>query len=138
MNRNLRPTKSAQQIKDEETGPMLEEIKKDIENFKIMISEKDKQLQDLKNILQAVKTSCRKVTEENKQLKQHVTIIKQKQHQRQQQEQQQQQQQQQAYFSRPKEHKKVVYEETSDSDLEENQLETSIAEEEIEEQDNNF
>ena len=136
MNRNLRPTKSAQQIKDEEIGPMLEEIKKDIENFKIMISEKDKQLQDLKNILQAAKTSCRKVTEENKQLKQHVTIIKQKQHQGQQQE--QQQQQQKAYFSRPKEHKKVVYEETPDSDLEENQLETSIAEEEIEEQDNNF
>ena len=91
MNRNLRPTKSAQQIKDEEIGPMLEEIKKDIENFKIMISEKDKQLQDLKNILQAAKTSYRKVTEENKQLKQHITIIKQKQHQRQQQEQQQQQ-----------------------------------------------
>ena len=86
MNRNLRPTKSAQQIKDEEIGPMLEEIKKDIENFKIMISEKDKQLQDLKNILQAAKTSYRKVTEENKQLKQHITIIKQKQHQRQQQE----------------------------------------------------
>ena len=91
MNRNLRPTKSAQQIKDEEIGPMLEEIKKDIKNFKIMISEKDKQLQDLKNILQAAKTSYRKVTEENKQLKQHITIVKQKQHQRQQQQQQQQQ-----------------------------------------------
>ena len=92
MNRNLRPTKSAPQIKDEEIEEMLEEIEKDIENFKIMISEKDKQLHDLKNILQAAKTSYRKVTEENKQLKQHITIIKQKQHQRQQQEQQQQQQ----------------------------------------------
>ena len=81
MNRNLRPTKSAPQIKDEEIEEMLEEIEKDIENFKIMISEKDKQLHDLKNILQAAKTSYRKVTEENKQLKQHITIIKQKQHQ---------------------------------------------------------
>ena len=118
MNRKLRPTKSAQQIKDEQIGLLLEETEKDIGNFKIIISEKDTQLHDLKNILQAAKTSYRKVTEENKQLKQHITIIKQKQHLRQQ---QQQQQQQQAYFSRPNKYKKVVYEE--------NQLETPIAEE---------
>ena len=115
---------------------MLEETEKDIEKFKIIISEKDTQLHDLKNILQAAKTSYRKVAEENKQLKQHTTIIKQKQHQRQRQ--QQQQQQQQVYFSRPNKYEKVVYEETSDSDLEENQLETPIAQEEIEEQDNKF
>ena len=109
MNRKIRPTKSAQQIKDEEMGLMLEETEKDIENFKVIISEKDRQLRDLKNILQAAKTSYRKVTEGNKQLKQHIAIIKQKQYQRQRQQQQQkQQQQQQPYFSRPKKYKKVV------------------------------
>ena len=109
MNRKIRPTKSAQQIKDEEMGLMLEEIEKDIKNFKIIIFKKDRQLHDLKNILQAAKTSYRKVTEENKQLKQHIAIIKQKQYQRQRQQQQQkQQQQQQPYFSRPKKYKKVV------------------------------
>ena len=84
MIRKVRPTKFAQQIKDAQIGLMLEEIKKDIENFKIIISEKDKQLHDLKNIIQSAKTSYQKVTEENKQPKQHITIIKQKQHQQQQ------------------------------------------------------
>ena len=36
MNRKTRPTKSAQQIKDEQIGLMLDEIKKDIENLKII------------------------------------------------------------------------------------------------------
>ena len=69
---------------------MLEEIEKEIENVNL-ISEKDKQLYNLKNKLQAAKTSYRKVTDENKHLKQHTVSIKQKyrqelQHQQQQQE----------------------------------------------------
>ena len=58
---------------------MLEEIGKSNKNFKIIISEKDKQLLDLKAILQAAKTSYRKVAGKNKQLKQHIVSIKQKQ-----------------------------------------------------------
>ena len=58
---------------------MLEEIGKSNKNFKIIISEKDKQLLDLKTILQAAKTSYRKVAGKNKQLKQHIASIKQKQ-----------------------------------------------------------
>ena len=42
MNRKLRPTRSAQQLKDEQINFMLEDIKKDIENFKLVISEKVK------------------------------------------------------------------------------------------------
>ena len=38
INRKLRPTKSTQQLKDEQMGFMLEEIQKDIENFKLIIS----------------------------------------------------------------------------------------------------
>ena len=46
---------------------------------------------DLKDILKAAKNSYQEVTKENKQLKQHITTIKQQQ-------QQQYKQQQQAYF----------------------------------------
>ena len=70
---------------------MLEEIEKEIENFKL-ISEKDKQLYNLKNKLQAAKTSYSKVTDENKHLKQHTVSIKQKQKYRQELQHQQQQQ----------------------------------------------
>ena len=76
MNRKLRPSKSAQQLKDEQINFMLEDIKKDIENFKLVISEKEKQLRDLKNILLDAKSSYRKVKEENQQLKQLIVLIK--------------------------------------------------------------
>ena len=79
---------------------MLEEIEKDIANFKIIISEKDKQLYDSKIILKNAKNTYQQVTEENKQLKQYIMVIKQ----------QQQQQQQQRYFSRPEKYKHVFYE----------------------------
>ena len=102
MNRRLKATKFTQQIKDEQIGLLLEEIEKDIENFKIIISEKDKEPYDLKNILKAAKNGYQQVTKENKQLKQYITTIKQQQQQQQQQQRPQQQQQQQAYFSRPK------------------------------------
>ena len=42
MNRKLRTAKSAQQIKDEQIGLMLEEMEQDIENLKKTISEKKK------------------------------------------------------------------------------------------------
>ena len=76
MNRKLRPSKSEQKLKEEQINFMLEDIKKDIENFKLVISEKEKQLRDLKNILLAAKASYRKVTEENQQLKQLIVLIK--------------------------------------------------------------
>ena len=56
---------------------MLEEIEKDIENFKIIISEKDDQLCNLKKILKAAQNSYQQVTKENKHLKQYITTIKQ-------------------------------------------------------------
>ena len=53
MNRELRPTKPVQQIKDEQIGLMLEEIEQDIEKFKKIKDSKNKQLVDLKNILKS-------------------------------------------------------------------------------------
>ena len=59
MNRKLRPTKSAQQIKDEQIGLMLEKIEQDIEQFKKIIDSKNKQLVDLKNILNQQKVAIK-------------------------------------------------------------------------------
>ena len=69
---------------------------------------------DLKNILKAAKNSYQEVTKENKQLKQYITNI----------EQQKYQQQQQRKYSRLKEYTKVVYEEETDSEIEQDQQET--------------
>ena len=60
MSRKLRSTRSAEQLKNEQINLMLEEIEKGIENFKLVISEKDKQLRDLKNILFAAKLALKK------------------------------------------------------------------------------
>ena len=40
MNRKLKPTKSAQQIKDEHVALMLSEIEKNIDSFKIALGNK--------------------------------------------------------------------------------------------------
>ena len=69
MNRKLRPAKSAQQIKDQQIGWMLEEIEQDIEQFEKIIDSKNKQLFDLKTILKSAKSSYQELTKENKQLK---------------------------------------------------------------------
>ena len=59
MNRKLRPTKSAQQIKDEQIGLMLEKVEQDIEQFKKIIDSKNKQLVDLKNVLNQQKVAIK-------------------------------------------------------------------------------
>ena len=69
MNRKLRPAKSAQQIKDQQKGWMLEEIEQVIEQFEKIIDSKNKQLFDLKTILKSAKSSYQELTKENKQLK---------------------------------------------------------------------
>ena len=48
MNRKLRPTKSAQEIKDKQIGFLLEDIEQDIEEYKKIIGTKNKQLTDIK------------------------------------------------------------------------------------------
>ena len=72
MNRKLKPTKSPQQIKDEQIGFMLEEIEQDIEQYKKIIQTKNKQIIYLKNILKAAKNSYQQVTKQNQQLKQYI------------------------------------------------------------------
>ena len=123
MNRKLKPTKSAQQIKKEQISSLVEYIERDIAEYKIIIKTKDKQLIEIKKILQGAKNSYQDLTKEDKQLRQYIANI------RQQKQQQQQQQQQQNFRT-----KNVVYEETTDAEPKPEQEETTEIEE-IEEQD---
>ena len=48
MNRKLRPTKSTQQIKEEQNNFLFEDVEKNLEEYKKAIEIKDKQLSDIK------------------------------------------------------------------------------------------
>ena len=135
MNRRLRPTKSTQQIKEEEINFLLEDLKKKIEEYKKATELKDKQLSEIKKILQGAKKSYSTVVNENTELKKYVENIKQRF--------QQYQKQQQEYFNReredfrqkqPKKYKKVVHQEESASEpeLEESQYVPEETEDEME------
>ena len=63
-------------IKHKQVSLLLEKFEKYIANFKITISEKDKQLYDLKNILTAANISSQQTTNVNIQLKQYIATIK--------------------------------------------------------------
>ena len=78
MNRRLRPTKSNQQIKEEQIDFLLEDVEKNLEENKKAIDIKDKQLADIKKIPQGVKKSDDSVFEENKELKQYIDNITQR------------------------------------------------------------
>ena len=72
MNKKVRPTKSSQQIKDEQIALMLGKIENDIEKFKIALNDKDKQLVDLGKLLKVAKNEYQKVVKENKELREYV------------------------------------------------------------------
>ena len=55
MNRKLRPTKSTQQIKEEQINFLLEGVDKNLEEYKKAIEIKDKRFSDVKNILEGAK-----------------------------------------------------------------------------------
>ena len=48
MNRRLRPTKSTQQIMEEQINFLLEDVEKKLEEYKKAIEIKDKQLSEIK------------------------------------------------------------------------------------------
>ena len=76
MNRNLKPTKSVKQIKNEQIALMLAEIEKHIDSFKIVLGNKDKQLADFKKLLKAAKTEYQKIVRENKYFKEYILTNK--------------------------------------------------------------
>ena len=57
MDRKLRPAKSTQQIKEDQTNFLLEDVEKNLEEYNKTIDIKDRQLSDIKKILQSAKKS---------------------------------------------------------------------------------
>ena len=57
MDRKLRPAKSTQQIKQDQTNFLLEDVEKNLEEYNKTIDIKDRQLSDIKKILQSAKKS---------------------------------------------------------------------------------
>ena len=67
----LRPTISTQQINQEQINFLLEDAEKNLEKYKKAIEIKDKQLSDIKKILQGAKKSYDFVVKDNNKLKIH-------------------------------------------------------------------
>ena len=93
MNRKLRLTRSIQKIKEKQINFLLEEVEKNLEEYKKALQIKDKQLSNIKKILQGAKKSYDTVVNENTEFKNFFENIKQRY-------QQYQKQQQEKYFDR--------------------------------------
>ena len=87
MSRKLRPTRSTQQIKEKQINFLLEDVEKNLEEYKKAIETKNKQLSDIKKILQGPKKSYDSVIKENQELRKYEENIKQRYQQYQQQQQ---------------------------------------------------
>ena len=89
MNKRPRPLKSSYQVKEEQVNFLLEDIERNLEEYKKAIEIRDKQLADTKKMLKNAKTSYNSIVKENKQLKEYIASIKQRfnEYQRQQEEQ---------------------------------------------------
>ena len=76
MSSRLRPNKSSQQIKEEQINFLLKEVEKKLDEYKKALELKDKQLSDVKRILQNAKISYNSVIRENQELKKYIENIK--------------------------------------------------------------
>ena len=76
MSRRLRSNKSSQQIKEEQVKFLLEDVEENLGEYKKALELKDKQLSDIKRILQNAKISYNSVIRENQELKKYIENIK--------------------------------------------------------------
>ena len=120
MSKRGRRNKTSQQINEEQINFLLEDVKKNLDEYKRALELKEKQLSDTKKILISAKESYNKTVAENKELKTYTENIKQRFSQYQQWQQSQFLENQKNYYKeRPqKKYKKVVYEEEPDSEPE--------------------
>ena len=81
MSRRIRSNKTSQQIKEEQINFLLEDIEKNLDEYKRALEIKDKQLSDVKRILQNARISYNKVVRENQKLKKYIENIKVRYHQ---------------------------------------------------------
>ena len=109
----IKDLRSRQQVKDEQINYLLAEVEKNLEEYKIALEAKEKQLLDAKKILISAKKSFDKTVDENRELKAYIEKLK------------QHIQQQQVQFLEKhyhqlcaKKYKKVVYQEESESEPE--------------------
>ena len=102
MNRKFRLMKSPEQIKEEQVNFLLEDIEKNLGEYKTAIELRDKQLADTKRILKGTKFSYNNLLKENKQLKEYILGIKPKFQNYQKQQKEQEHLQDTQHFRRPK------------------------------------
>ena len=76
MNRKLRPTKSPYHIKEGQVNFLLEDVKKNLEEYKKTVELRDNQLAETKKVLKGTKNSIDLLVKENKQSKEYILNIK--------------------------------------------------------------
>ena len=102
MNKRPRPLRSSYQIKEEQLNFLLEDIERNLEEYKKAIEIRDKQLADTKKILKNAKISHNSVVKKKKkQLKEYIANIKWRFNQYQQQQEEQNLLWEKEYFQRP-------------------------------------
>ena len=114
----IKKFRSRQQVKDDQINYLLADVEKNLEEYKIALELKEKQLSDAKKILLSAKQSYDKTVAENRELKAYIENLKQ--HIRQQQVQflEKQRNYYQEKKTTPKKYKKVVYQEETESEPE--------------------
>ena len=113
MNKYKKTNRTSQQIKKEQINFLLEDVEKNLEEYKTALKSREKQLSYAKKLLVSAKNSYDRTVAENKELKPYIQNIKQRQ-------QAQFLENQKNYYEKtqPKRYKKVVYEEKPDSEPE--------------------
>ena len=127
MNRqSLKDFRNTQQIKDEQINFLLADVEKKLEQYRIALEEKEKQLSEAKKIIISAKKSYDKTIAENKNLKAYIISLK-----------EHFERQQLKFFElqkqkqTPKKYKKVILEE-QENEIESDLKQESEIEEEIE------
>ena len=77
MNRRTK-SKTSQKIKGEQINILLEEVEKNLDEYKKALELRDKQLSDAKKVLLSAKKSYDKTVAENKELRAYIDTIKNK------------------------------------------------------------
>ena len=67
--------KNQQKIKDEQINFLLADLEQSLDQYKVSIQNKDKQLTEAKRIIVSVKQSFDKISQENKELKAYIVQI---------------------------------------------------------------
>ena len=123
----IKEFRSRQQVKDNQINYLLADVEKNLEEYKIALELKEKQLPDAKKILLSAKQSYDKTVAENRELKAYIENLKQHIQKQQVQFLDKQRNYYQEKKTIPRKYKKVVYQEETESEPEfeeEQQLES--------------